>query len=266
MVGRSGEGQAAPTGVGDRLPVVRQVGADEPVLVFAPVSLNHALDEILRRWQRQQRGLAMVSYAGTPMLARQIQQGEPADIFISADGWWMDTLRIVERVDPASVRTFVRNRLVIIAPVTDRRRERGNKVPLASEALPLADWLGDSGKLAMADDRSDPSGRYGREALTHIGWYSRVRERLTGSATVRQALALVARGECPLGIVYASDAATEPRVRTVARFADGSHTPIDYQAARVATRDHPRTDELLTWLGSPVAAAALRQYGFVTSR
>lgn len=261
----------------DRMP-----RATEPLIVFAAASLRNALDDALVTWQQASGALAVVSYAGTPTLARQIQAGAPADVFISADQLWMDTLAIDEKVRPDSIHIIARNRLALVAPGTaipawpgaaalsaagQGASPRGvSGPPPASADLPITQWLGGTGRLAMADPESVPAGRYGRQALESIGWYARVQSRLTFSTNVRQALALVARGEVPLGIVYASDAAVEPKVAVVAVFEPDTHTPIAYPAARVAASRHPRGDEFLGWLRTPPAAAIFARYGFLPAQ
>lgn len=214
--------------------------AEAPVVVFAAASLKTVLDKIL-----EGRG-AVASYTGSGALARQILQGAPADIFISAHGQWMDVVEEAglvagRRVDLAS------NRLVIVGP-------RGS-VPLALANLP--ERLGD-GRLAIGQTRAVPAGIYGRAALERLGLWPGLARRLAETDSVRTALALVARGEVPFGLVYATDALAEPAVDVVAEIPADSHPPIRYPAALLSERG----EALFQYLFGPEAAAMLEAAGF----
>jgi molybdate transport system substrate-binding protein len=236
-----------------------QAQARPDVTVFAAASLRDALDELVKSYEQQGRGKVAVSYAGSPMLARQIENGAPADVFISADTDWMDYLakrgmiRIETRVNLLS------NRLVLIAP-------GGSTATLTiGPRFPLAALLG-NGRLAMADPDSVPAGKYGRSALEALGVWEEVAPKVARAENVRAALALVARGEAPFGIVYKTDALAEPRVRQIGEFAPGLHPEIVYPAAVVATTRSKTAYEFLRHLRSIAAEAVWRRHGFEPGR
>ena len=208
--------------------------------LFAAASLREVLDALAADHLQRTGRTVRITYAGSAQLARQIAQGAPADLFVSADEAWMDWLDARGLVETATRRRVAGNGLVLIAPIGTS----DESVDLTSTTA-LGRRLGD-GRLAMAD-LSVPAGRYGRQALTHLGLWSSVESRLAPGDSVRAALALVARDEAPLGIVYATDARAEPRVRVVATFPPDSHVPIIYPAARL---------QRLQGGGDPVAAQA----------
>jgi len=226
---------------------------DQPLIVFAAASLKTALDGIASQWQRDTRQTVRVSYAGTSALARQIEQGAPADVFISADRDWMEYLserRLVR--DPIAL---LGNRLVLVAP-------RGSRVTLELQrGAPLAAALGD-GRLSVANVKSVPAGHYAKAALETLGLWQGVADRLVQSADVRAALRLVARGEAPLGIVYATDARAEPLVRVVDTFDESTHPPIVYMVATVSDTMHPQVDAFVAFLSTGFARATFEREGF----
>lgn len=234
------------------LPLLLAQGAlAQDVTVFAAASLKDALDEVAGAWRGATGGAATVSYAGSSALARQIEAGAPADVFISANAAWMDALQREGLLAPATRRDLLGNALVLVAPA--------GAPPLALADLPGA--LGD-GRLAMALYDAVPAGIYGREALTSLGLWEALEDRVAQADNVRAALALVATGEAPYGIVYASDAAAEPRVEVVARFPDGSHPDIVYPAAAVAEGDVAAATAFLDYLETPPADAIFAAHGF----
>jgi molybdate transport system substrate-binding protein len=224
-------------------------------LVFAAASLKDALDDQVRRFQSSSGHTAAVSYAATPALARQIENGAPADLFISADLEWMDYLATRRLIAAASRIDLLANSLVLIAPVTGMAGVR--IVP----GFPLRTLLGE-GRLAMADPDSVPAGRYGKAALQSLGVWQSVEGRLARAENVRVALALVARAEAPLGIVYRTDAMAEPKVRVAGEFPAPSHPRIVYPAALVAGSKSPAAPALLAWLKSTSARAVWEKHGF----
>ena len=235
------------------LPGVAASATDPPLVVFAAASLRTALDEIATEWQREMKQLVRVSYAGTPALARQIEQGAPADVFIAADRDWMEYLATRGLVGGSA--PLVGNRLVLVAP-------RDSRVALRlSQGAPLAAAL-DRGRLAVANVQSVPAGRYARAALESLGLWHQVAGRLVQTADVRAALRLVARGEAPLGIVYAIDARAEAGVRVVDLFAESTHPPIEYRVAPVSSARHPRIREFIAYLTSGAARAVFVREGF----
>jgi molybdate transport system substrate-binding protein len=228
-------------------------GSAGPVVVFAAASLKSALDDIASEWQRATGRVARISYAGTPALARQIEQGAPADIFISADRDWMDYLsrRALVR-DP---RPLLGNRLVLVAPAGS-----GATLQLGPDA-PMAAVLGE-GRLAVANVDAVPAGRYAKVALGSLGVWKQVAGRLVQTPDVRAALRLVARGEAPLGIVYATDAKAEPKVRVVDVFDETTHPAILYMTAAVAESADPGGDAFLAFLRGASARRIFEREGF----
>ena len=228
----------------------------EEVTVFAAASLKTALDEIATTWEGATGHEVTLSYAGTPQLAQQIEQGAPADLFISASTDWMDDLRSKDLIDPSSRRDLLGNTLVLVA--------HGEASPI--EIGPdLSALLGD-GRLAMAFIDSVPAGIYGREALTSLGLWDTVAPQVAQAENVRAALALVASGEAPVGIVYGSDAlasqAAGEDVSTLGTFPPDSHSPITYPAALVAGRDNPAAAQFLDHLSSDEARSVWEVQGF----
>lgn len=207
----------------------RRAGA-APIDLFAAASLREVLDAAVTDYGGRSGQSVRATYAGSAQLARQIAQGAPADLFISADETWMDWLDQRGLIETSARRRVAGNGLVLIAPVS----ASGAVVDLTSPTE-LHRRLGD-GRLAIAE-ATTPAGRYGREALTRLNLWRGVEDRLAPGDDVRAALALVARGEAPLGLVYGTDARAEPRVRVVATFPAASHTPIAYSAAPVRRQD-----------------------------
>lgn len=233
------------------IPAARAAG---PV-VFAAASLKNALDEVDAAWAKQPADRASISYGASSALAKQIDEGAPADLFVSADRDWMDFLAEHHRLAADSRVELLGNRLVLIAPKTST---------LALTIAPgfdLGTALGD-GRLAVADVTAVPAGKYAKAALTRLGAWDAIAERTAPAENVRAALLLVARGEAPLGIVYATDAEAEPAVRVVDRFPVDSHPAIVYPAARMAASAHPQAGAFLAFLRSEAAAAIFRKHGF----
>lgn len=239
--------------------------------VFAAASLQEALTTIAASFQQQSGTVVRTVFAGSSQLARQIEQGAPADLFFSADIEWMDWLAERNLVQSEARRIVAGNTLVLIEPTS---------APSASiELAPgpdLAERLNqrlEGGRLAMAEPEV-PAGRYGQQALTALGVWPLLADHLAPTETVRAALALVARGEAPLGIVYGTDAKAEPRVRVLATFPAASHTPIVYPAApvrRAGTHESGAHDSgahdsgvraLLDFVMGPTGQAYLRNHGF----
>jgi molybdate transport system substrate-binding protein len=229
----------------------------EDVTVFAAASLKTALDQIATEWQAATGNGVVISYAGSSQLAQQIEAGAPADIFISAAVDWMDTLETAGRIVPESRVDLVGNSLVLVAfdaavaPVT------------ISPDLDLAGMLGD-GKLATALVDAVPAGVYGKEALTTLGLWDNVGASVAQAENVRAALALVATGEAPFGIVYTSDAVAEPGVSVIGTFPSDSHAPIIFPAALIADSTAAAAADFLDYLSSDPAKAVFEAQGFVT--
>lgn len=224
-------------------------------VVLAAASLQEALSEAADAWAKQRHPRPVLSFAGSSALARQIEAGAPADLFISADEAWMDHLEQRSLLASGSRRVIAGNRLVLIAPSDSSTTLR------IAKGFPLARALG-SGRLAMADPAGVPAGRYGRAALEALGVWSAVEPRVVRSENVRAALALVERGEAPLGIVYATDAAASRKVRVVGVFPAWNHPPIRYPAARLKTAQAKDASAFLAFLGSRQARAIFARRGF----
>lgn len=223
--------------------------------VYAAASLKEALDALIKAGQARGLAPAKAVYAASSTLARQIEQGAPADLFIAADAEWMDYLAQRKLLRPDTRVNLLSNRLVLIAPA-------GSKATLAiAPNFALAAALGND-RLALADPDSVPAGRYGKAALQALGVWNSVAPKLARVEHVRAALLLVARGETPLGIVYASDALAESKVRVLGEFPAGTHAPIVYPAAVVAHSRSADARALLDYLRSNEASALWRRYGF----
>jgi molybdate transport system substrate-binding protein len=226
-----------------------------PPLVLAAASLQESLNAAADAWAKQGHPRPILSFAASSALARQIDAGAPADLFISADEPWMDDAERKGHVKAGSRVSFLANRLVLIAPAARAR-------PVAIRpAFPLAALLG-PGRLAMGEPGSVPAGKYGREALTRLGVWSAVAPKVAGAENVRAALALVERGEAPYGIVYATDALASKRVRIVGTFPAASHAPITYPVATLATAQSPDAEPFRRFLISPAGKAIFRRHGF----
>lgn len=228
--------------------------ADE-VTVFAAASLTNALNRVAEAWTVETGHVAVLSYAGSSALANQIQQGAPADIFISASVDWMDAIEASGDLRAGTRRDILGNTLVLIAHGT------GAPPVTIDESLDLAGMLGDE-RLAMALVDSVPAGIYGKAALTALGLWEQVEPLVAQSDNVRAALAFVAQNEAPLGIVYATDAAVEDNVTIIGTFPAGSHEPITYPAGITAQSTSPVAETFLAYLTSDDARAIWQEYGF----
>jgi len=225
------------------------------VLVFAAASLKNALDDAIAAYQREGGTKAVASYAASSTLAKQIENGAPADLFISADLDWMSYLQQRNLIKPETRLILVGNRLVLIAPADSTL-----KIDIRP-GFPLAELLGD-GRLAMADPAAVPAGKYGKAALEKLGVWQQVAAKVAPAEDVRAALFLVSRREAPLGIVYATDAAIDKGVRIVASFPEDTHPPIVYPAAEIAGSDNPDATAFLAFLKSDRARPFFERQGF----
>ena len=253
-------GAALPAGAG--LAPLRAQEA-KALTVFAAASLQDALRALEPAWRAASGAPPSgnpplrFSFAASSALARQIEQGAPADLFLSADEPWMDYLAERRLIQPGSRVSPLGNALVLVAPADS---------PLPALALgrgtDLMALLG-QGRLATGDPAHVPAGRYARQALEWLGQWQAVGPRLARADNVRAALLLVERGEAPLGIVYATDARASPGVRVLGTFPEGSHAPVSYPFAvtRRAEAD-PQAQAALSFLAGPAAAAAWRDFGF----
>jgi molybdate transport system substrate-binding protein len=227
----------------------------QDVVVFAAASLTNALDKVAKLFERQGGAHAKISYAASSALAKQIESGAPADMFISADLDWMDYLEQRQLIRAATRTNLLGNRLVLIAPADSE---------LKVEIKPGLDLpaLLKGGRLAMADPDSVPAGKYGKAALEKLGTWNSVRNAVAPAESVRAALLFVSRREAPLGIVYATDAAADPRVQIIGVFPEDTHPPIIYPAALTADSKSPGAARLLEFLGSSTAKPVFEKEGF----
>jgi molybdate transport system substrate-binding protein len=201
------------------------------------------------------KGKIVASYAASSDLARQIEHGAPADLFISADRQWADYLDQRGLLDRATRIDLLRNELVLIVPAA-------SAASLAiAPGFKLAEALGDS-RLAVGDPDHVPAGIYARQSLEQLGIWAAVEPKLARAGSVRGALLFVERGDCPFGIVYRSDAQSDPKVKIIGLFPEDSHSPVVYPAALVAGHQSPAAAEFLHFLAGPEAGAVFQRFGF----
>jgi molybdate transport system substrate-binding protein len=228
---------------------------DKPVLLFAAASLKNAVDELAVAYNKETGKTIQVSYAASSALAKQIEGGAPADIFISADLKWMAYLSGKGLTNKETERPLLGNELVLVA-------SRDSTITaMIEKGFDLAGLLGD-GRLAMGEVTSVPAGVYGKASLTSLGVWDYVKDRLAQAENVRAALALVSRGEAPLGIVYATDAKADPAVKVVGTFPADSHDPIVYPIALLSTSANPDAAAVLAFLQSAAARPVYEGQGF----
>jgi molybdate transport system substrate-binding protein len=226
-------------------------------LVLAAASLQEALNAAADVWARKGHPRPVTSFAASSALARQVEAGAPADLFISADEEWMDYLASKRLVRPNTRVSFLFNNLVIVAPAASSVRLT------IAPGFPLARTLG-NGRLAMADPDAVPAGKYGKEALTRLGVWASVQDKVARAENVRAALVLVDRGEAPLGIVYTTDALADRSVRIVGTFPPRSHTLISYPVAVLAASTDPNAEAFRGFLLSAEGKAVFHRFGFGT--
>jgi molybdate transport system substrate-binding protein len=225
------------------------------LVVFAAASLKTALDNINSQWRKETGKSAKISYAASSALAKQIEQGAPAQMFISADIPWMDYVEKKDLIKKDTRSNLLGNRIVLIAP-----KDKAKAVDI-KPGFDLSKLLGD-GRLAVANVQSVPAGRYGKAALEKLGVWDRVSGRLAQAENVRAALLLVSRAEAPLGIVYQTDAAADPDVKIVGTFPENTHPPIIYPSALMANAKHPDAAAFLAYIKSAKAKSLFEAQGF----
>jgi len=228
----------------------------QDVTVFAAASLQNAIEDVAARYEKETGRKARFSFAASSALARQIEQGAPANVFISADEQWMDYLQARKLIVAATRRPLLGNRLVLVVPArSDARVE-------LRPGFDFAALLGKDGRWVTGDPDAVPVGRYARQALTALGVWDVAGPRLVRAENVRVALSFVERGEAVAGVVYETDAMTTTRVRVAAVFPPGSHAPISYPAAVVERFDTPAARDFLAYLQQDTARAIFRRHGF----
>ncbi len=236
-------------------PLAAPRASAKPPIVFAAASLQPALDEVAAAWKDSTGKQAIISYGSSAILAKQIEQGAPADIFISADLKWMDYLDKAKLLAPGTRKNRFANKLVLIEPATFATAlEIARGFDLAGAAA--------GGKIAVCAIESCPAGIYAKEALESLGVLASVKANLVQTENVRGALALVSRGEARFGIVYATDAKSDPRVRSVGTFPESSHSPILYPVALLASSSNEDAGFFLAFLTSQAATRIFLDHGF----
>jgi molybdate transport system substrate-binding protein len=235
--------------------LVQSALAADSVIVFAAASLKNALDNVNAAWKAETGKEATISYAASSALAKQIESGAPADIFISADLQWMKYLSDKRLVKPGSEVELLGNRIVLIAP-----KDTAAEITIGKD-FALAKLLGD-GKLAMADVKAVPAGKYGKAALESLGVWESVEGKVAQAENVRAALKLVAIGEAPLGIVYQTDAHAEPAVKVIGTFPSDTHEPIVYPTGITAESKNLDAEAFVKFVQSAKAKTLFEEQGF----
>ncbi|HDL7381358.1 TPA: molybdate ABC transporter substrate-binding protein [Yersinia enterocolitica] len=228
------------------------------ITVFAAASLTNALQDIAVQYKKEKQVDAVASYASSSTLARQIEQGAPADLFISADQQWMDYAIDKQQMVANTRYTLLGNELVLIAP----KDSKITKVAIDKKT----DWkkLLEGGRLAVGDPDHVPAGIYAKESLENLGAWATLAPEMARANNVRSAMALVERAEAPLGIVYGSDAIASDKVKVVGVFPEASHKPVEYPMAIVKGHENPTVTAFYDYLKSPAAAVIFEKYGFTT--
>ena len=230
--------------------------AEQTITVFAAASLKNALDDIDAAFTKATGVKITASYEASSALARQIEAGAPADVFISADLRWMDYAASKKLINPDTRVNLLGNKLVLIAPADSKLSNV--KIEKGFDTAKLA---GD-GRIAMADVKAVPAGLYGKAALESLGAWAAAEPKLAQAENVRATLAFVARGETPIGIVYETDAKIEPKVKIVGVFPDDSYPPVTYPVAQTASSKNPAVGKYLDFLRTQAAKAVFERYGF----
>jgi molybdate transport system substrate-binding protein len=234
-------------------------GACAETLVFAAASLTNVLNEIMAAYQQETGGKVTASYAASSVLAKQIEAGSPAQIFISADQDWMDYLKKRDLISGEPY-FLARNQLVVIAPADSTLQVN------IARGMQLKSLLGTE-RLALADPTSVPAGKYARAALEYYGEWSSIEDKVIPLDNVRVALIVVEAKEAPLGIVYATDAKVSTRAKVIGVFPEESHPPIVYPAALLAKQNaNPDAAAFFAFLQSGKAQSLLKKYGFTTAQ
>jgi molybdate transport system substrate-binding protein len=236
-----------------------QTSANPAPLVFAAASMKTALDAVAAAWKANTGKTTAISYASSAVLAKQIEQGAPADIFISADQPWMDYLEKAKDILPGTRKNLVENQLVLIEPAN------GTQTIKIAPGFDLAGATGD-GKIAVCTVTSCPGGVYAKQSFEKLGIWAKVEPKLAQADNIRNALNLVARGEAKFGVVYLTDAVAEPNVKVIDTFPSSSHEPIVYPVALVQTAKggskNPDVHSFFAFLFSPEAGKILSDQGF----
>jgi molybdate transport system substrate-binding protein len=232
------------------------VAAQESLTVFAAASMKNALDDVGGAFTKATGVKVVASYEASSALAKQIEAGAPADIFISADLRWMDYVAGKNLIKADTRVNLLGNRLVLIAPKDSRLDNL-----TIEKGFDIAKLAGD-GRIAVADTKAVPAGLYAKAALENLGAWAEAEPKLAQGENVRATLAFVARGETPLGIVYETDARIEPKVKIVGVFPDGSYPPVTYPVAEIAASKNAAAGRYLAFLRTQAAKTVFEKYGF----
>ena len=238
------------------LPLPYTAAQDKSVTVFAAASMRNALDDANAAYTKATGVKVVASYAASSALAKQIESGAPADIFVSADLKWMDYLIEKKLIATESRVNLLGNKLVLIAPLASKL-----DTVTIGKPFDLAQLAGD-GRIAVADVRAVPAGLYAKAALEALDGWKAAEPKLAMAENVRATLSFVARGETPVGIVYETDAKVEPKVKIVGTFPDGSHPPVTYPVAAIAASKNADVAGYLAFLRSAPAKAIFEKNGF----
>jgi molybdate transport system substrate-binding protein len=237
--------------------LLQGVGAQaQNLTVFAAASLTEAIRAVDQAWTTQGHPRLLLSFAASSTLARQLDQGAPANIFASADEEWMDWAVKRHLIVEQSIRDVLTNKLVLVVP-----KGHGQQIDI-KPGFNLAALLGPSGRLAVGDPAHVPAGRYARQALTTLGLWDKVKERLAPADSVRSALLLVERGEVPAGIVYLTDAMVSSQVAVAGMFPADSHERISYPFAVTRQGDTPAARALMAFMTGPEGLKIFARFGF----
>ena len=232
------------------------LAAQQSITVFAAASLKNALDDSNAAFSKATGVKVVASYEASSALAKQIEAGAPADVFISADLRWMDYAAEHKLIKPDTRVNLLGNRLVLIAPADSKL----DKVAIGN-GFDIAKLAGD-GRIAVADVKAVPAGLYAKAALESLGAWAAAEPKLAMAENVRATLAFVARGETPIGIVYETDAKIEPKVKIVGVFPDNSYPPVTYPVAETSASKNAAAARYLSFLRAPAAKAIFEKYGF----
>ena len=231
---------------------------DVKITVFAAASLTNAMQDIAKEYKKEKNVDVVSSFASSSTLARQIEAGAPADLFISADQKWMDYAVNKKAIDAATRETLLGNSLVVVAP---KASEQAN---IAVDANTPWTSLLKGGRLAVGDPDHVPAGIYAKEALQKLGAWETLSPKLAPAEDVRGALTLVERSEAPLGIVYGSDAVASKGVKVVGTFPEDSHQKVEYPIAIIDGHKNATVSAFYDYLKGPQASEIFKRYGFTT--
>lgn len=237
------------------VPLVNAQAEAGEVRIFAAASLKNAFDSVAAKWKAKTGDDVVMTFASSSAVARQVEAGAPADLFVSADLKWMDYLQSKGLIKPDTRENLLGNALVLIEGIDSKKTYDLKK------GFDLAGALGD-GRLAVGQTQSVPAGRYAKEALTSLGMWDSVKSKLAEAENVRAALLLVSRGEAPLGIVYMTDSKIDTGVRVAATFPEGSHKPIIYPIAQVKASNNPLAADFEKYLRTKEATDIFLKQGF----